>query len=83
MLLAQELVRNMQKKVRGWNLMMKVDMAKAYDRVSWVFLIQVLHVFGFGEAFIDMVWRLISTCFFSILVNGQPTGYFKSTKRLR
>lgn len=44
---------------------------------------QVLRRFGFGEQWIDMVWRLISNVWFSVLVNGGPQGYFKSTRGLR
>lgn len=73
----------MGRKVRGSNVMLKLDMAKAYDRLNWAFLIQVLRSFGFREHFIDMMWRLISNCYFSVLVNGQPCGYFKATRGLR
>ncbi|XP_071918898.1 uncharacterized protein [Coffea arabica] len=58
-------------------------MAKAYDRMSWVFIIRVLRCFGFGERFIDMVWRLLSNVLFSMLVNGVPYGLFKSSRGLR
>ena len=57
-LLAQELISDIQKLNRGGNVVLKLDMAKAYDKVSWPFLLQVL--FGFGEMWIDMIWRLIS-----------------------
>lgn len=33
-LLAQELVQHIDKKVRGHNIMLKLDMMKAFDRVS-------------------------------------------------
>ena len=62
---------------------LKLDMVKAYDRVSWRFLIAVLRRFGFGEGFIDMVWKLISNVWFSVLINGVPYGFFKSSRGLR
>ncbi|XP_071940073.1 uncharacterized protein [Coffea arabica] len=64
-LLAQELVSDIHRKNRGGNVVLKLDMAKAYDRVSWPFLLQVLRRFGFGEVWIDMIWRLISNVWFS------------------
>lgn len=60
-LLAQELLSDIKKPNREGNMMLKLDMMKAYGRVSWFFLIQVQRRFGFSEAWIDMVWRLIST----------------------
>ena len=58
--MAQEIVAVIGKKARGGNVVLKLDMAKAYDRMSWLYLIRVLRKFGFGERFIDMVWRLVS-----------------------
>ena len=57
-LLAQELITDIGQKCREGNVALKMDMAKADDRMSWAFVIQVLRQFGFGERFIDMVWRL-------------------------
>ena len=56
-LLALEMCSALGKKVRGSNVVLKLDMAKAYDRVSWNFLIQVMRRLGFGEQWLDMVWR--------------------------
>lgn len=82
-LLAQELILDIGKKNRGGNVALKLDMAKAYDRVSWVYLTQVLRKFGFGERWIDMVWRVVSNCWFSVIINGTPQGFFKSSRGLR
>ena len=35
---------------------MKLDMEKAYYRVSWSYICTVLMKIGFDEVFIDMVW---------------------------
>nr|XP_027067665.1 uncharacterized protein LOC113693307 [Coffea arabica] len=82
-LLAQELISNMVSKVRGGNVALKLDMMKAYDRVVWPFLINVLRAFGFGKQRIDMVWRLISNVWFSVVDNGALFGFFKSARGLR
>ena len=82
-LLAQELITGIGKKARGGNVALKLDMAKAYDRMSWTHVIHVLRKFGFGEQFIDMVWRLLSNVWFSIIINGGSHGFFKSSRGLR
>lgn len=56
----------------------EIDLAKAYDRVEWHILCQILHKFGFCSKFIDMVSECISTSHFSILLNGSPFGFFKA-----
>lgn len=38
LLLAQEIVRDINKRDTYFNVVVKLDMAKAYDRVSWIFL---------------------------------------------
>ncbi|XP_071912404.1 uncharacterized protein [Coffea arabica] len=43
----------------------------------------VLRRFGFSEVWIDMIWRLISNVWFSVIMNGLPHGFFKSTRGLR
>lgn len=38
-LLVQELVHDLNKRTRGNNVVLKMDMAKAYDRMSWSFIL--------------------------------------------
>nr|XP_027102884.1 uncharacterized protein LOC113724156 [Coffea arabica] len=82
-LLAQEVIAGIKQKARGGNVVFKLDMMKAYDRMMWPFLVKVLRSFGFGERWIDMVWRLISNVWFSVIVNGSLCGFFKSARGLR
>ena len=77
-MLAQEVIAGIMWKVRGGNVVFKLDMTKAYDRMMWPFLIKVLRAFGFGERWIDMIWRIISNVWFSVIINGSLCGFFKS-----
>ncbi|KAK4410306.1 hypothetical protein Sango_0103600 [Sesamum angolense] len=69
-LLAQELVHSLESRRPDANVVFKLDMAKAYDRVSWEFLYQVLRRKGFPQRWIGLVANAISHCWFSVLVNG-------------
>lgn len=63
-------------------VVVKLDMEKVYDRVSWVYLIKVLRRFGFSEIVIDLVWRLLTNNWYSILVNGKVFGFFRPSRGL-
>ncbi|XP_071920660.1 uncharacterized protein [Coffea arabica] len=78
-LLAQELMSGIRKKARGGNVALKLDMAKAYDRVSWTFIVRVLRKFGFGERLIDMLFEGYYAVIGNVrgqLVSVQKSGYF-------
>ncbi|XP_059310985.1 uncharacterized protein LOC132062427 [Lycium ferocissimum] len=60
-LLTQEIVLDIRLRTKSANVVMKLDMAKAYDRVSWIFLMKVLRKIGFSELVIDMIFRLVSS----------------------
>ncbi|XP_060177891.1 uncharacterized protein LOC132607832 [Lycium barbarum] len=66
-LLAQEIVIDIRKRGKPANVVIKFDMEKTYDRVSWSYLIKVLSRMRFASQFIDMIWRLIANNWYSIL----------------
>ncbi|XP_059315792.1 secreted RxLR effector protein 78-like [Lycium ferocissimum] len=82
-LLTQEVVSDIRLRGKPANVVLKLDMAKAYDRVSWDFLARVLRKMGFAEVFIDMIWRLIANNWYSVLFNGQASGFFHSTRGVK
>ncbi|XP_073153277.1 uncharacterized protein [Henckelia pumila] len=82
-LLANELTHSLNLPARGGNVILKLDMAKAYDRVQWSFLLDALRRFGFLEQVVRMVRACISFCKFSFNVNDTPAGFFASSRGLR
>ncbi|GKD47788.1 RNA-directed DNA polymerase, eukaryota, reverse transcriptase zinc-binding domain protein [Tanacetum coccineum] len=62
---------------------LKIDIAKAYDTVNWSFLKQILIYFGFHERMIGWIMTCVTSAAFSVYVNGERHGYFKSGRGLR
>eukprot|EP00253_Pinus_taeda_P026927 PITA_26927 len=64
-------------------MLLKIDLSKAFDSISWDYMQKVLHAFGFDNAWIRWVSSLISSAFFSILINGIPTTTFQASRSIR
>ena len=62
---------------------MKLDMSKAYDKMEWCFLEQILLKLGFQESWVALIMKCITTVSYSILVNGEPKGMIKPSRGLR
>ena len=60
-------------------MLLKLDISKAYDKLHWKFLIGILKAFGFSDQWIGWVMNLVSSSFFSILVNGSHASPFQSS----
>lgn len=61
----------------------KLDLQKAYDRVSWRFIQDVLLHLGFNQTFTSCIISCISSVSFEVLVNGGKTESFKLDRDLR
>ncbi|XP_074346333.1 secreted RxLR effector protein 78-like [Apium graveolens] len=82
-LLTQELLKNYHRPVGAPRYAIKVDIKKAYDSVSWEFLIDALRLFRFPDKFIGWVCECISMPTYSVILNGQMFGFFKGEKGIR
>ena len=51
-------------------------MAKAYDRVEWVFLKLVLEEMGFPGGWVYLIMKCVPTISFSVLLNGSLCDSF-------
>ncbi|RVW33526.1 Vesicle-associated membrane protein 727 [Vitis vinifera] len=81
-LVANEVIDSVLKRKES-GVLCKLDLKKAYDWINWDFLLSVMQRMGFGEKWIGWIRWCISTASFSVLVNGSPTGFFRSSRGLR
>ena len=53
-------------------IMLKLDLTRAFDTISWPFLFEVLRQYGFGDRFMEWLAILLSTASTRVLLNGEP-----------
>lgn len=64
-------------------MVIKLDLANAFDRVKHSFLFAILHKLGFGRNFIKWIKACILEPWIAPLVNGRAADFFKASRRLR
>jgi hypothetical protein len=57
-------------------MLIKLDLSKAFDKLSSQYIHSPLLAFGFSEEWVNWIMNLNSSAFFSILVNGVPSKPF-------
>ena len=62
---------------------LKLDISKAYDKVRWDFLYDVLERVGFNEKVLNLIRTMLSAVQYTILLNGSPWGNLEVGKGLR
>lgn len=82
-LVCHEIVRGFERKNHSPATILKIDLRKAYDSISWQCIEETMHNMRFPQLFIDWVMECISSPRFSILMNGSLVGFFPSNRGLR
>ncbi|MCH84971.1 RNA-directed DNA polymerase (Reverse transcriptase), partial [Trifolium medium] len=75
-LIAIEIIHALKRKTRGvkGELVLKIDISKAYDKVEWSFLKGVLSKMGFSERWVQWMMLCVSSVNYSALVNFEKVG---------
>jgi len=81
-LLVRQLARKLYaRKEKG--LFLKLDISKAFDSLSWPFLLENLRAKGFDQRWISWISILLRSTNTRVLVNGVPARRFRHAKGLR
>ena len=78
----QEVVHEL-KRTKQEGIILKLDFEKAYDRVSWHFLEEVLTKKGFSQKWVSWMMKAFKGGRVAIHVNGERGVFFRSYKGLR
>ncbi len=70
-----------QRKEKG--MLIKLDMANAFDRVNHSFLIKILLSFGFSLHFVHLINPCIDNPWIAPLVNGRPSNFFQARRGIK
>lgn len=81
-LIANEVIHSWKNNSQG-GLILKIDFERAYDCVSWDFLLDLHTKMGFGEKWCGWIKECVSTVAMSVLINGSATEEFQTQKGLR
>jgi hypothetical protein len=78
-ILAHEVIHSLQSTSTP-GMLLKLDLSKAFEKLSWAYMKSILLAFGFAPDWIDWILNLTSFAFFSILINGVPSHPFSPSR---
>jgi len=64
-------------------MILKLDLSKAFDKLSWTYMKKMLNAYGFSPMWVRWIMSLISSTFFSILVNRIPSKPFSPSRGIQ
>ncbi|XP_068644692.1 uncharacterized protein [Aristolochia californica] len=79
---AHELIDHFQRN-KDPRIALKVDLEKAFDRVNWILLDEIMEKMGFGNRWRFWIRSCVGSASYSLLINGSVCGYFKGTRGIR
>ncbi|XP_062102834.1 uncharacterized protein LOC133812999 [Humulus lupulus] len=84
-MVAFEVMHYLKRKGSGKDgfMALKLDMSKAYDTIEWGFLEAMMKKMGFGDHWVSLVMKCVSSVSYKIAIEGQELGPIVPTRGLR
>lgn len=83
-IIVQEYITHFRKiKGKRANMILKIDLEKAFDRIEWSFIHDFLLYFNFSNKLIHLIMSCVTSFSISILINGKPSQFFEPTRGIR
>ena len=84
MIIAQELINTPSlKRGRVRYMAIKIDLEKAYDRLKWNFVRDMLLLFNVLDSLIKLIIICVALSFISVLLNGGQLDPFLPSRGIR
>ena len=81
-ILTHEIIHSL-KQTKKAGMLLKFNLSKDFDTLSWKCIQKILLAFGFKPPWVIWIMSLITSTFFSILVNGTPSTPFHPSRGIR
>ena len=84
-IVAFEMIHRMRNR-RKWkieHMTVKLDISKAYDRVEWSFLKQIILKLELPELWVDLAMETVQTTSYLALINGTLKGHIIPTRGIK
>lgn len=70
-------------KGKCFSMLLKIDLEKAFNRLEWSFIRQILFYFNLPTPMISLILSCVTTTSISVLINGSKTQFFTPTRGIR
>ena len=64
-------------------MILKIDLEKTFDKISWDFLKQTIVDFNLPNKWINLIMHCVSTSNLKVLMNGEPCDNIKPGRGFR
>lgn len=83
-ILLREVIHSFRMKAyKNEDFCLKLDLSKAFDRMSWSFLRELLPRYGWPLEFVNLVMNCVESAEYTVVVNGRGDGFFRPRAGLR